>query len=248
MSENEFIKPNVVDSDDDDDTVYLGESFFIDDNYELTTFTFGPHVLQLLCLQSSSTDFDLTGQLVWPGARLLNEYLSNNVELLQGCSAVELGSGVGVTGILCSRFCHEVVLTDHNDEVLKILKKNIDLHESSDNPNSCSALSAEKLEWGNTDQLNQILQKHPEGFDLILGADICFQQNSVPPLFDTVKELLFQHGKKQCRFILAYVSRSKMMDAMVPKEAVNHGLKIHEVDGTRSVIGNHEGVIYEITL
>nr|KAJ0208177.1 hypothetical protein LSAT_V11C500252030 [Lactuca sativa] len=132
-------------------------------HYELTTFTFGPHVLQLLCLQSSSrfkfqtttfccaADFDLTGQLVWPGARLLNEYLSNNVELLQGCSAVELGSGVGVTGILCSRFCHEVVLTDHNDEVLKaclqdsiflhtymILKKNIDLHESSDNPNSCS--------------------------------------------------------------------------------------------------------------
>lgn len=107
-----------------------------------------------------------------------------------------------------------------------------------------TALSAEKLEWGNTDQLNQILQKHPEGFDLILGADIyilsflsitynivfsilflltnrwnyiaiswqlvSFQQNSVPPLFDTVKELLFQHGKKQCRFILAYVSRSKM--------------------------------------
>ncbi|CAH1427250.1 unnamed protein product [Lactuca virosa] len=249
MSEIEFIKPNVVDSDDDDDTVCLGESFFIDDNYELTTFTFGPHVLQLLCLQSSSTDFDLTGQLVWPGARLLNEYLSNNVELLQGCSAVELGSGVGVTGILCSRFCHEVVLTDHNDEVLKILKKNIDLHESSDNPNSCSALSAEKLEWGNTDQLNQILQKHPKGFDLILGADI-YILSFLPFLsilfYKQIDEiaLLFLDNW----FILAYVSRSKMMDAMVPKEAVNHGLKIHEVDGTRSVIGNHEGVIYEITL
>lgn len=25
----------------------------------------------------------------------------------------------GVTGILCSRFCHDVVLTDHNEEVLK---------------------------------------------------------------------------------------------------------------------------------
>lgn len=162
MSENELTKDS-----DDDDTVCLGESFFIDDNYELTTFTFGSHVLQLLCLQSASTDFDLTGQLVWPGARLLNEYLSNNGDLLQGCSAIELGSGVGVTGILCSRFCNEVVLTDHNDEVLKILKKNIDLHESSE-----SALSAMKLEWGNTDHFNQILQKHPEGFDLVLGADI----------------------------------------------------------------------------
>lgn len=42
-----------------------------------------------------AADFDLTGQLVWPGARLLNEYISKNAELLQGCSAIELGSGVG---------------------------------------------------------------------------------------------------------------------------------------------------------
>ncbi|KAJ0726556.1 putative calmodulin-lysine N-methyltransferase [Helianthus annuus] len=247
MSENELLKPDAIES-DDDDTVCLGESFFIDNNYELATFTFGSHVLHLLCLQSASTDFDLTGQLVWPGARLLNQYISNNVELLQGSSALELGSGVGVTGILCSRFCHKVVLTDHNDEVLKILNKNIELHESSEDSNSCAALSAEKLEWGNSDQLDHILQKHPEGFDLILGADICFQQNSVPPLFDTVKQLLCLQGKERCRFILAYVSRSKMMDVMVTKEAIVHGLQINEVEGSRSVISNLEGVIYEITL
>ncbi|KAK9050783.1 hypothetical protein SSX86_025043 [Deinandra increscens subsp. villosa] len=240
--------PLVVES-DDDDTVCLGESFFLNDSYELATFTFGSHVLQLLCLQSASTDFDLTGQLVWPGARLLNEYLANNSELLQGYStAIELGSGVGVTGILCSRFLREVVLTDHNDEVLKILKKNIELHESSENPSSCVALSAEKLEWGNSDQLNNILQKHPEGFDLVLGADIYILQISVPPLFDTVKQLLCQQGKERCRFILAYVSRSKMMDAMVIKEAIGHGLQIHEVDGSRRAISNLEGVIYDITL
>ncbi|XP_024963252.1 uncharacterized protein LOC112503443 isoform X2 [Cynara cardunculus var. scolymus] len=205
--EDPLIKPNGVDS-DDDDTVCLGESFFINDNYELTTFTFGSHVLQLLCLQSASS----------------------------------------ITGILCSKFCRAVMLTDHNDEVLKILKKNIELHESSENPNPCAALTAEKLEWGNSDQLNQILQKHSEGFDLVLGADICFQQNSVPLLFNTVQQLLCLRGKKQCRFILAYVSRSKMMDVMVTNEAIQHGLKIHEVDGTRCVIANLEGVIYEIIL
>ena len=42
-----------------------------------------------------TADFDLTGQLVWPGAMLLNDYLSKNDEMLQGCSAIELGSGVG---------------------------------------------------------------------------------------------------------------------------------------------------------
>ncbi|KAA8544638.1 hypothetical protein F0562_022650 [Nyssa sinensis] len=210
----------------EDDIVCLDESFFINDNYQLTTFTFGSQVLQLFCLQSASTDFDLTGQLVWPGAMLLNDYLSKNAEMLQGCSVIELGSGVGVTGILCSRFCPEVMLTDHNEEVLKILKKNIELHASSENSNCCAGLIAQKLEWGNSDQLNQILQRHPGGFDLLLH----------------IRE------KGQCKFILAYVSRAKIMDAMVISEAIGHGLQINEVVGTRSVVGNLEGVIFEITL
>lgn len=42
-----------------------------------------------------TADFDLTGQLVWPGAMLLNDYLSKNAVLLKGCSVIELGSGVG---------------------------------------------------------------------------------------------------------------------------------------------------------
>ncbi|THF94481.1 hypothetical protein TEA_009489 [Camellia sinensis var. sinensis] len=66
--------------------------------------------------------------LVWPGATLLNNYLSKNPEMLSRCSVIELGSGVG--------------------------------------------LMVEKLEWGNSDQLDQILKRHPGGFDLVLGADI----------------------------------------------------------------------------
>ncbi|KAF5751625.1 protein N-lysine methyltransferase METTL21A isoform X1 [Tripterygium wilfordii] len=204
---------------EDDDIVCLDASFFVNDNYQLTTFKFGSHVLELLCLHSASTDFDLTGQLVWPGAMILNDYLSKNSEMLQGFSAIELGSGVGVTGILCSKFCREVLMTDHNNEVLKILKKNIELHAD------CHAeLAAEKLEWGNSDQ-----------------------QSSVPLLFDTVEQLLRIRGT-QCKFILAYVSRAKRMDSIVVNEAVQHGLLINEVTGTRSIVGNLEGFIFEVTL
>ncbi|WMV55647.1 hypothetical protein MTR67_049032 [Solanum verrucosum] len=242
---------------EEDDIVCLDESFFINDDYQITDFTFGSHVLQLYCLQSSSTDFDLTGQLVWPGAVLMNDYLTQNANMLQGCSVIELGSGVGITGVLCSRFCRGVVMTDHNDE---ILKKNIKLQESSDDSMCCTELKAEKLEWGSSDQLNCILQEHPEGFDLVLGADIyilvdfsptaligsLFQAN-VPLLFDTVERLLRDRDQKKCKFILAYVSRAKVMDAMVINEAIRHGLQINEVSGTRRIIKNLEGVIFEIT-
>ncbi|KAH9741780.1 putative methyltransferase family protein [Citrus sinensis] len=209
--------------DGDDEVVCLDESFFINDDYQLTTFTFGSQVLHLFCLQSASTDFDLTGQLVWPGAMLMNDYLSKNPDVLQASSILELGSGVGVTGILCSRFCREVLLTDHNEEVLKILKKNIEHHTSSENPNSDAGLAVEKLEWGNSDQINKIIQKYPEQF-------------------------LRLKGRGQCKFILAYVSRAKSMDSMVLNEATRHGLLINEIVGTRSVVGNLEGVIFEVTL
>ncbi|RAL45904.1 hypothetical protein DM860_006058 [Cuscuta australis] len=198
-------------------------------SYELTTFSFGSQVLQLYCLQSASTDFDLTGQLVWPGAVLLNDYLAKNADIIQGCSVIELGSGVGITGILCSKFCHEVVMTDHNEEVLKACSMSARFF---------SGLKGERLEWGNTDQLSSILQDHPQGFDI----------SSVPLLFDTVEQLLKVRGGNKCKFILAYVSRAKIMDTLVVDEAMRHGLQINEVAGTRSVVKHLEGIIFEIQI
>lgn len=234
---------------EEDEIVCLDASFFMNDDYQLTEFTFGSQNIQLFCLQSASTDFDLTGQLVWPGAMLLNDYLSKHVEIFQGCTAIELGSGVGITGILCRRFCNKVVLTDHNEEVLKIIKKNIELHSCPENISPTSnGLVAEKLEWGNTDQIHEILQKHPGGFDFVLGADICFQQSNIPLLFDTVRQLLQVNEGRKCKFILAYVSRAKMMDSMIISEASKFQMQMKEVPETKCIVGNHEGVIYEITL
>uniref|UniRef100_I1QCL1 Uncharacterized protein n=1 Tax=Oryza glaberrima TaxID=4538 RepID=I1QCL1_ORYGL len=241
---------------EEDDVVCLDPSFFVDRSYETTTFTFGSQVLHLLCLRAASTDYDLTGQLVWPGAVLMNTYLSEHPETVKDHSIIELGSGVGITGILCSRFCKEVVLTDHNDEVLEIIKKNIEMQSCSGNANA--VLTAEKLEWGNYVHISNIIEKHPSGFDLILGADIyillsyfalaeSFQQSSISCLFDTVERLLRIQASK-CRFILAYVSRAKVMDVLVLKEAEKHGMHVKEVDGTRTTISNLEGVIYDITL
>ncbi|KAF0895132.1 hypothetical protein E2562_006837 [Oryza meyeriana var. granulata] len=80
---------------EEDDVVCLDPSFFVDRSYEMTTFTFGSQVLHLLCLRAASTDYDLTGQLVWPGAVLMNTYLSEHPETVKDHSIIELGSGVG---------------------------------------------------------------------------------------------------------------------------------------------------------
>ncbi|XP_050909000.1 uncharacterized protein LOC127122756 [Lathyrus oleraceus] len=111
------------DSTDDDEIVCLGASFFMNDNYQLTGFTFGSQHIRLFCLHSAST-------------------------------VIESGSGIGITGILCRKFCNRVVSTDYNEEVLKIINKNIELHLCPEDVSPTShGLVAEKLEWGNTDQV-----------------------------------------------------------------------------------------------
>lgn len=140
------------------------------------------------------------------------------------------------------------MLTDHNEIVLKVLKQNIDLQLSSEIA-SCAEITSEKLEWGNHDQLSQILKQFPEGFDLIIGADICFQQCSIPLLFETVQQLL-SFGDKSGKFILAYVSRAKSIDAMVANEAKKRGLQMQEKAGSRTMVsgGSCEGMIFEFIL
>ncbi|KAF5934278.1 hypothetical protein HYC85_030449 [Camellia sinensis] len=54
-----------------------------------------------------------------------------------------------------------------------------------------------EVKWGNSHQLDQILKRHPGGFDLFLH----------------IRE------EGNCKFLLAFVSRAKVMDAMVISEA-----------------------------
>nr|KYP48823.1 hypothetical protein KK1_029464 [Cajanus cajan] len=67
-------------------------------------------------------------------------------------------------------------------------------------------------------------------------------------LFDTVKQLLQIREGRKCKFILAYVSRAKTMDSMIIIEASKLRMQMKEVPGTRCIVGNLEGVIFEATL
>lgn len=77
-----------------------------------------------------AADYDLTGQILWPAARLLAGYLAANRTILEGCScACELGAGLGLVGLLAAQKC-PVILTDHNEVVLRVLSRNAELSQA----------------------------------------------------------------------------------------------------------------------
>ncbi|MCO5590809.1 hypothetical protein L7F22_044784 [Adiantum nelumboides] len=70
--------------------------------------------------QTNFADYDLTGQVVWPGAELFNKYIAQGLLSLSDLSILELGSGVGLAGLFCGRYCRKIVMTDHNNKVLEV--------------------------------------------------------------------------------------------------------------------------------
>lgn len=78
-----------------------------------------------------AADYDLTGQTIWPAAQMLADYLADHKDTLASCKhACELGAGLGFVGIFAAQAC-PVILTDHNDIVMRVLSKNALLSQSS---------------------------------------------------------------------------------------------------------------------
>ena len=195
-------------------------SLFLNEEYVSVSVPFGEveeegegrerFSLDLLCSQAASTDFDLTGQVLWPAAALLAGYLvageeGGTGEKSRGRSlaarsrsgACELGAGLGLSGLAAVAFSglRRLVLTDGSDVVLRVLERNARRVATS----SCSAEAEERerevsvsgLEWGDEAAAAALRREHSmNGFDLLLGADVTYSHSALPALFSTAAMLL----------------------------------------------------------
>ena len=76
-------------------------------------------------------DYDLTGQTIWPAAQMLADYLAAHQNVLAGCTCTcELGAGLGLAGLFAAQIC-PVILTDHNEVVMRVMSKNAALNQSN---------------------------------------------------------------------------------------------------------------------
>ena len=109
-------------SSDSDD--YFSPDLFVDTEYVSREFAMPDGSSQpILGLASASTDFDLTGQIVWPVSVLLARYVVDRVRPA-GQRVLELGSGCGLSGLAASSCgAASVTLSDGNDVVLSLVSR-----------------------------------------------------------------------------------------------------------------------------
>ena len=203
-----------------------------------------------------------TGLTLWRASTILCNFLCTNYKsCIVDKSILELGAGLGLCGIVCYRMggSKHVVMTDGDTDALDTMRLNVRTNlEQNDEPlnshmvasrnhiDTDSILPCRQLRWGHEQQLMEF-KRCWGSFDVIIGSDIIYMEDSLNPLFETVVELLTplselrdeSHGQgfddddaasilsRQSVFILAYARRNVNIN-LVLDTAAKHGLKCLE--------------------
>ena len=153
-------------------------SLFVNLVTRLERFSFGEgpqeRSLELEVSTAACTDHDLTGQILWPGARLLCHWLGKQPDSFFSAPALELGAGTGLAGLYYCARGGSVVLTDYQPVVLDLLTRN-GAAVRCDQP-SAGPLRVAPLLWGDGAAHSGLLSDTPDGqgYPVLLAADVVY--------------------------------------------------------------------------
>lgn len=213
---------------DETDNLY---SLFVCEDYITKEFTFGDEIQQLLCSNMSSTDFDLTGQIVWPASLLLGWFVyAHRSDIFHQRTVLELGAGCGLAGFFAARFAsknpNSVVITDGNDIVMRLLLRNQEFLQYD------PQVAVKKLLWGKISDL-QALYPTPESLpEVIIGADIILWPSQIQNLLSTIHYILFTRfsaGLPNAEVYISYVVRATSTTDLLYKKAKEWNLIINSI-------------------
>jgi predicted nicotinamide N-methyase len=152
-----------------------------------------------------------TGLTVWLAARQLAEYLWQIRASLAGQRIVELGSGLGLCGLLCSLLASgSVVLTDGGEEFTPTAQTVLQQQVQRNSSTRTAPCTVQVLTWGEHEQF--IEQHRTAPFDLIIAADVLYEAEAVAPFLDTVTALL--QLQPRARLLLGYAHRNVSIDTV----------------------------------
>lgn len=176
-----------------------------------------------------------TGHRTWEAALHLGQYLCANPYLITGKRVLELGAGTGYNSVLCAKYlgAAHVTATDGSEEVFENLSDTFALNDCSYNSSSWTdtKITPKLLQWGHA----LIGTEEPEwnggrAVDIILGADITYDQNANPALAGTLRDLLDLYPDADV--LLSVTDRNPQTFLKFQELCRKHQLQIAELDFT----------------
>ncbi|MFO7840264.1 MAG: methyltransferase domain-containing protein [Desulfosalsimonadaceae bacterium] len=143
-----------------------------------------PFIEKLFAEGGSFTDFPHWIK-IWEASLVLADYLLDaGLDCPQ--SVLEIGAGMGITGMFLAAFGHEVTLTDNQEDSLALLRLNVEYNGLSGNA------QVRFLDWHEPDLEDR--------FDIICGAEVIYRESAFAPL----TALFRRHLKPGGRIFLAH--------------------------------------------
>lgn len=130
-----------------------------------------------------------TGATTWESSIAMSLFFSSNPNMLRG-DIIELGSGVGLAGLLGQIMTptaslpaiNSLTLTDVNAQVLEQCQRNLDQVSLTGLPTQ-----VEKLDW--YDVVNKKESDSVKKYDTVLASDCCYRYSDVAALTSTMTSL-----------------------------------------------------------
>ena len=150
---------------------------------------------------------DSTGLTIWRASEHLCQFIMDNSSLFEGKRVCELGAGLGMVSILLGKLkvASLIVASDGDQDTIDLLDDNIADTES------VGAVESAMLYWG---ELGEFRRRYPFKFEVLMAADVIYEDGQVNPLMDSVVEIL-NRDNADSKFYLAYARRNVPFDRVL---------------------------------
>lgn len=116
---------------------------------------------------------------IWEPSVILADYLASMPVAPERCF-LEIGSGLGLVGIVASSFGHKVTMTEYNYDAINFARANALI-------NDCPNLEIMQLDW-NKPEIE-------DTFDRIIGSEVIYKEESFYPILRLFRTYLKKHGE-----------------------------------------------------
>lgn len=115
---------------------------------------------------------------VWEASIVLADHLIQ-AGLEKKKEILEIGAGMGITGLFLGEFGYNVTITDYEEDALELLRMNV-------KQNRLNNVSVRRLDWNNPELTKK--------YDIICGSELIYNERSIEPVINLFRKYLQPDG------------------------------------------------------
>ncbi len=115
---------------------------------------------------------------IWEASIVLTDHMIQ-MGLEKEREILEIGAGMGITGLFLAAFGHKVTITDYEEDALELIRMNVE-------HNRLANVSVKKLDWNDPSLTGT--------YDIICGSELIYNEAFIGPIIDLLKRYLRPRG------------------------------------------------------